>query len=127
MTHPRLYSTVDAPNAPGAPVVEDTDKDSVKLAWNPPLRDGGSKITGYIIEKKTPDGDWEKAANLPAGTTSARVGGLEPNGLYEFRVCAVNAAGPGDSSAPSELTKVAPKKSTSPFLCQCSHGPFVPI
>lgn len=76
------------------------------------MRDGGSKITGFIVEKKKlGDDDWSKAASLPANTTSATVDNLEPNGDYEFRVRAVNAAGPGDASTPTDLTKVQPKKS----------------
>lgn len=100
------------PDAPSPPHVDDVDKDHVALSWSPPLRDGGSKVTGYIVEKKKlGDDDWSKAANLPANATSATIDNLEPNGDYEFRIRAVNAAGPGDSSMPSELVKVQPKKS----------------
>jgi len=44
-----------AADAPDQPKVEKVTKDSVTLSWKKPLNDGGSKITGYIIEKRTPD------------------------------------------------------------------------
>ncbi|KAM3173269.1 hypothetical protein ACTXT7_012839 [Hymenolepis weldensis] len=101
----------DAPDAPGSLHVDDVDKDQVTLSWSSPLRDGGSKITGFIVEKKKlGDNDWSKAVSLPANTASATIDNLEPNSDYEFRVRAVNAAGPGDASAPTDLVKVQPKK-----------------
>ncbi|VDM27409.1 unnamed protein product, partial [Hydatigera taeniaeformis] len=101
----------DAPDAPGQPRVDDVDKDQVKLSWSAPLRDGGSKITGFVVEKKKlGDDDWSKAATLPPSATTATVDQLEPNGEYEFRVRAVNAAGPGEPSLPSELRKIVPKQ-----------------
>uniref|UniRef100_A0A5K3EN24 non-specific serine/threonine protein kinase n=1 Tax=Mesocestoides corti TaxID=53468 RepID=A0A5K3EN24_MESCO len=101
----------DAPDAPGQPRIEDVDKNQVTLSWSTPVRDGGSKLTGYIVEKKKlGESDWSKAANLPATATKVTVDGLEPEGEYEFRVRGVNAAGPGNPSLPSELTKVEPKK-----------------
>lgn len=104
---------VDAPDAPGSLHVDDVDKDQVTLSWSSPLRDGGSKITGFIVEKKKlGDNDWSKAVSLPANTASATIDNLEPNSDYEFRVRAVNAAGPGDASTPTDLIKVQPKKST---------------
>lgn len=42
----------DEPGSPGKPEIEDYDKDFVKLKWDKPENDGGSPITGYVIEKK---------------------------------------------------------------------------
>ena len=41
------------------------------------------------------DGRWEKAAFNNVQDTRLRVTGLTPKKVYEFRVCAVNAAGAG--------------------------------
>lgn len=117
--------SLDAPDAPGQPRVEDVDKDHVTLSWSAPLRDGGSKITGFVVEKKKlGDDDWSKAANLPPSTTTATVDQLETNAEYEFRVRAVNAAGPGEPSLPSELRKIVPKQSRE-FLPLTTYPNFI--
>ena len=114
------HMSVDAPDAPSRPHVDDVDKDEVTLSWSPPTRDGGAKLTGYVVEKKKlGDDDWSKAATLSPSDTSATIRDLEPNADYEFRVRAVNAAGPGEASLPSDLCKMVPKRSRS--LCHLHH------
>lgn len=44
------------PDKPGAPQATDWDKDHVDLEWTPPKKDGGTPITGYIIEKRKKHG-----------------------------------------------------------------------
>jgi len=46
----KLY--VDPPGKPGEPECTATTEDSVTLAWDPPTKDGGKPIKGYILEKK---------------------------------------------------------------------------
>ena len=49
----------DRPDAPRFPVVENIRDDSVVLSWKPPLNDGGSFITEYVIERmEPPNGNW---------------------------------------------------------------------
>lgn len=88
----------DEPGPPGHLKATDWDKDHVDLAWLPPAEDGGSPITGYIIEKKDKYGDWEKALEVPADQLKATVPDLIEGQPYSFRVLAVNAAGPGEPS-----------------------------
>ncbi len=40
----------DVPEAPLNPAVKDVERRAVTLKWFPPARDGGSPVTGYIIE-----------------------------------------------------------------------------
>lgn len=40
----------DPPTPPGLPDIVDWDEHMVKLKWEPPIRDNGAPITGYIIE-----------------------------------------------------------------------------
>ncbi|XP_025833492.1 twitchin isoform X4 [Agrilus planipennis] len=104
----------DEPGAPGNLKATDWDKDHVDLAWTPPKEDGGSPVTGYIVEKKDKFGDWEKAVEVPAGQLKATVPDLIEGQPYQFRVRAVNAAGPGEPSneTPTIIAKprnLAPK------------------
>lgn len=94
----------DEPNKPGTPEVTDYDNQSVSLKWTAPNNDGGAPIEKYIIEKKDKNKpDWEKAIEVPGNQLEATVAGLQEYGEYQFRVVAVNKAGP---SAPSDASKM---------------------
>ncbi|KAL5273793.1 unc-22.2 family protein [Megaselia abdita] len=97
------------PDKPGTPSVVDWDKDHVDLEWTPPRKDGGSPITGYVIEMKPKFGTWQKGLEVPAGTTSATVPGLTEGEEYEFRIIAVNKGGPGEPSDPSQSVIAKPR------------------
>ncbi|GAA49621.1 twitchin, partial [Clonorchis sinensis] len=104
------FTTADSP---GTPLVEDVGKNHVDLSWTKPAKDGGARITGYLVEKRKKFGaDWEPATadGQPVSGTQAHLDNLEENAEYEFRVRAVNAAGPGEPSQPTELVKVRPKR-----------------
>ena len=90
------------PEKPGTPSVTDWDTNRVDLEWTPPKRDGGTPITGYIIEKRPKFGQWEKALEVEPNKTSARVPDLTEGEEYEFRIIAVNKAGPGEPSEASQ-------------------------
>ena len=94
----------EVPSSPEWPLVaSDVTKDSVSLSWKPPPDDGGSPITGYIIDKLDLEyGGWVRAAKVPAGTTTYNVPGLVKNHNYNFRVYAENKCG---VSEPVELSE----------------------
>lgn len=92
----------DPPAPPGLPEIADWNENSVKLKWEPPIRDNGAPITGYIIEVMDKDsGNFVKALEVPGGKCEATVPKLVEGEQYKFRVKAVNKAGP---SEPSEAT-----------------------
>uniref|UniRef100_A0A671KDN5 Titin n=1 Tax=Sinocyclocheilus anshuiensis TaxID=1608454 RepID=A0A671KDN5_9TELE len=80
----------DPCDPPGTPEAIVITRNLVTLQWAKPQYDGGSAITGYIIERK----------KLPEGPT-----GLTEGHFYEFRVSAENAAGVGTPSEPSQYYK----------------------
>ena len=60
-----------------------------------------------------PDGHWTPVNSVPVGGTSFTVPNLAENSEYEFRVTAINDAGPGK---PSKST--GPHKVRDP-ICEC--------
>lgn len=93
----------DEPTKPGTPEIVDYDNKGVNLKWEKPASDGGAPIEKYIIEKKDRfKPDWEKAGEVPGDQTEARVEDLKERGEYQFRIVAVNKAGP---SPPSDASK----------------------
>ena len=67
------------------------------MTWKPSPKDGGSPITGYILESRE---NW-KTTWLPAGKTDGdtctfSVGKLKEGQEYYFRVCAENSVGKSD-------------------------------
>jgi hypothetical protein len=54
---------LDRPDPPRYPTCENIRDDSVLLSWKPPLNDGGSFITQYIVEKcEPPNTNWLRVA-----------------------------------------------------------------
>jgi hypothetical protein len=54
------------------------------------------------VEKRERGGEWIKVNNYPTPNTSFTVQDLREGSRYEFRVIAVNEAGPGKPSKPTE-------------------------
>lgn len=55
----------DCCGAPSQPNVDSITKNSVGLSWTKPRDDGGA-LDKYVVEMKTPKGDWVEAAEVPA-------------------------------------------------------------
>ena len=72
------------------------------LEWNEPLDDGGSPITGYIIEQKSRhDLEWTEATRIEGNRRKGTVSGLTEGEEYQFRIIALNKAGPSEPGQPS--------------------------
>uniref|UniRef100_A0A3B3C1F3 Fibronectin type-III domain-containing protein n=1 Tax=Oryzias melastigma TaxID=30732 RepID=A0A3B3C1F3_ORYME len=70
------------------------DNNTISLAWEKPNYDGGSPITGYMIEKREgANSKWSKANLTNITDTRFTVTGLTQDETYEFRVMAKNAVG----------------------------------
>lgn len=94
----------DEPSEPKDVVIDDYDNKSAKLKWTKPDSDNGAPITGYIIEARRKDAaDWTEAARTVGPDCEGTVEGLREGEQLEFRVRAVNAAGPGTPSKPTDM------------------------
>uniref|UniRef100_A0A3Q3BI64 Titin n=1 Tax=Kryptolebias marmoratus TaxID=37003 RepID=A0A3Q3BI64_KRYMA len=93
----------DPCDPPGTPEAIEITRNHVTLQWTRPQYDGGSAITGYVIERrKHPDTRWMKASFTNIIDTQFTITGLTEDCVYEFRVIAKNSA--GISSRPSGST-----------------------
>uniref|UniRef100_A0A671SAM9 Titin n=1 Tax=Sinocyclocheilus anshuiensis TaxID=1608454 RepID=A0A671SAM9_9TELE len=94
----------EPPGHPGKPVASDISEDALTLGWTMPLFDGGSPISGYIIERRHKGGKWIRVNKTPCKDLRYRVLGLFEDNEYEFRVFAENIAG---FSGPSPISDPA--------------------
>ena len=95
----------EVPGRPEAPEVKDRAEDQAKLAWKAPDSDGGSPITGYVVEMKGKLETKWKVIGKDVKELEFVATGLKPDSEYEFRVAAVNKAGQGQASPPSKPSK----------------------
>uniref|UniRef100_A0A8C4IEU0 Titin n=1 Tax=Dicentrarchus labrax TaxID=13489 RepID=A0A8C4IEU0_DICLA len=89
------------PSQPGKPQTSDIAEDAVTVGWTMPLSDGGSQISGYIVERRHKGGKWIRVNKTPCKDLRYRVLGLFEGNEYEFRVFAENIAG---YSGPSPIS-----------------------
>lgn len=73
------------------------------LTWTKPDNDGGRPLTHYIVEMKDKlSVEWKEVFSTPDTACQATIDGLKENQVVQFRIRAVNKAGPGE---PSESTE----------------------
>lgn len=108
-------TAVTIPTAPTAAVAQRGNRSAV-VSWQAPVDDGGSTLTGYIVQLESAEGAWLDVATIPAPTLTARIRGLTNGVAYRVRVVATNTVG---SSAPSDPSNTiiplgAPAAPTTP-------------
>lgn len=103
----------DRPDKPNVPELVDWDSDHVDLRWEPPANDGGALIEQYQVEKRSKYGRWEPALTVDGQTTAGTVPGLTKGEEYEFRLIAVNKAGPSEPSDPTRPIIAKPRNCES--------------
>ena len=100
-----------APVVPGVPgSVSGLAGDGlVRVSWVAPESDGGSPVTGYVVEVLPSGGGAAvRSVSVAGSVRSASVSGLVNGSSYVVRVAAVNAVGRGEWSASSgSVTPVA--------------------
>ena len=99
----------DKPSPPRNLDIPTITAESMDLTWEVPEDDGGSPITGYIVEKKNlSHRSWQEVAKTTE--LAATVTNLHDGNQYLFRVYAENKFG---VSEPVELTE--PVTAKNPF------------
>ncbi len=89
------------------PRITDTTKHSISMTWTRPMYDGGSDVTGYVVEILEEGSEqWYRATTKALKTNEYVAAGLAANKKYRFRVAAINSNGTGEFSEPS--AEVAP-------------------
>ena len=72
-------------------------KDTAALSWDAPSGNGGSPLTGYVIEKRDASKkNWMNVTTITSDRTSHTVTRLFEDTEYYFRVAAENAVGTGE-------------------------------
>ncbi|XP_072023881.1 uncharacterized protein [Amphiura filiformis] len=100
----------DKPSKPGKPVGNITDnKTSIKITWSAPENNGGSPVTGYVIEQCRGSENWVKVNKQKVTEPSYTTIPLETGTQYQFRVYAENVGGRSEPSQPSEVIAVVGK------------------
>ena len=96
----------DVPSKPGQPHIDNITADTMTVSWTAPEDDGGSPVTGYLIEKREAgDMKWTKVAEGKMPGNKYTLTGLTPEMEYEVRVTAENKAGQSQPSASSVTAK----------------------
>ncbi|XP_054638923.1 myomesin-3 isoform X2 [Dunckerocampus dactyliophorus] len=97
--------TMAEPGCPFDLAVREVRNNSLVLLWAAPLYAGKDPVTGYFLEisQGGPDSDnWTALNEKPVTDTYYKVSGLQAGETYRLRVSAVNEAGTGRASLPSE-------------------------
>ena len=98
----------NVPSECPAPKIDKARKDYIIVNWQPPKENGGASIEGYWLEVQDSDNiRWRKVQRAPITKPPMtrcdfRLTEVMEGIEYRFRVAAVNAAGAGPMSNPSE-------------------------
>ena len=104
-----MATAADIPNKPTGLTATADGENTINLSWTAPAPNGGSDITGYMIES-SPDGTDDSWTELVASQTELTYEhtGLDAGTTVHYRVSAMNAAGrTGAASDPANATTAA--------------------
>ncbi|XP_003984609.5 myomesin-2 isoform X1 [Felis catus] len=102
----KVQAALTVPSHPYGVTLLNCDGHSMTLGWKVPRFSGGAPILGYYVDKREAQHkNWHEVNSSPVKERILTVDGLTEGSLYEFKIAAVNLAGIGQPSDPSELFK----------------------
>nr|XP_021390691.1 myomesin-3 [Lonchura striata domestica] len=94
---------IACPSAPRGFVLLHCGKAEMTIGWKAPKHKGGTKILGYFLDQHDhSEPDWHEVNTRPIPRRVCTVSSLQEGHLYEFRARAMNRAGVGEVSEPSD-------------------------
>ncbi|XP_067840118.1 myomesin-2 isoform X2 [Heptranchias perlo] len=86
---------------------------SLVILWKPPIYTGSSPVTGYTVDIcEASSEEWRTVTEEAVTNRYLKITELEEGKSYIFRVCAVNVAGAGKASEPSEPVLIQARPGT---------------
>ncbi|KAG5857994.1 hypothetical protein ANANG_G00025390 [Anguilla anguilla] len=106
--------TMPEPGCPYDLEFRDVRENSLVLLWEGPLYEGRSPVTGYLVEiiEEGEEEGWITLTPEPITDTNLKVSSLTAGKTYRLRVLAVNDAGVGMPSLPTEPVRAQRKPGT---------------
>src|SRR5437879_3313675 len=101
-----VTSNATPPSAPTNLSATAVSSSQINLIWTAPANNGGSPITGYMIERSTDGGaTWSTIVpNTGTAATTYSNTGLSPSTTYTYRVSAINGIGTSSPSNTASAT-----------------------
>lgn len=115
--NPLLLAKPDEPKGPIR--FDEIDATTVTCSWDPPVRDGGAPISGYVVEQR----DAHRPGWMPVSDAVSRptfkFENLIEGDEYVFRAAAVNRYGTGEFLQSEVVTCRSLKSKTYYFSQYC--------
>lgn len=116
-----IFSVLGRPKStPSKPTVKETTNNSITVQWTPVV-DSGDILYNVEVKESKSKRAWTLVNKQPIGETEVTAANLKAGSIYEFRVFAVNAAGSGPPSEPSDAIECIERKGPFLNLQLCSH------
>lgn len=107
----------DVPGPPASSKYVEVFATSIKLSWEPPVKDGGANVSSYIVDKReTSRANWAQvSAKVKGDILEFIVEKLIEAHEYQFRIRAENMWGVGDPLITNPVIAKNPFSESSPF------------
>ena len=109
------------PDAPRNVAITGSGDEELTVAWDAPLGNGGSAITGYKVQWKEADTpNWDSPSEATDDASPYKIENLTNGTKYDVRVLAVNDVGDGPPSGDVEGTPST--RPQPPTITDITHG-----